>query len=66
MAQTFEKFAAEIRDKWAKAGRPACDHKRVEKDRFNFAGMDSGDRVCSDCGATWYLDNLPPRLTGPE
>lgn len=49
---SFDRTAAQIRKEWEAKGRPDCDHTRVARDTD--MGADSGDRMCRDCGLTWY------------
>jgi hypothetical protein len=57
--QSIEQLADEIRAKWKANGCPPCDHTATITDRMRYGGGDSGDRVCKECGAQWYLDQKP-------
>ena len=38
-----------IRDAWLAKGNPECDHPSVDKEYYR--GADTGDEVCTRCGA---------------
>jgi hypothetical protein len=42
--------AQRLREEWQAKGNPPCEHKNTEKEHY--LGSDTGDRVCSTCGAT--------------
>ena len=42
--------AAQLRQAWKAKGNPLCDHPPVEKEYE--LGADTGDEVCTRCGAT--------------
>lgn len=44
--------AMRLRSKWQAKGSPPCEHPRVEKERMQ--GMDTGDKVCTTCGQTFF------------
>jgi hypothetical protein len=41
--------AERLREAWAKKGNPSCDHPRLDKEYI--LGGDTGDVVCTTCGA---------------
>jgi hypothetical protein len=43
--------AARLRKQWERAGSPACDHPRLEKEYY--LGSQTGDKVCTSCGETF-------------
>ena len=48
--------AAQLRRAWEDKGNPLCDHPRVEKEYD--LGADTGDEVCTRCGATAHRGTL--------
>ena len=51
--------AEQLRDAWARKGNPPCSHPSTDKEYF--LGMDSGDRVCTTCGANFPMGKRPFR-----
>ncbi len=52
----------QLRERWTAAGSPNCAHERHDKERHEL-GADTGDRICLDCGATWWHTEPKP---GPQ
>ena len=48
--------AAQLRRAWEAKGNPLCDHLRVEREYD--LGADTGDEVCTTCGATAHCGTL--------
>lgn len=53
-----------IERRWKDAGSPRCEHRRTAKERMDFAGAQSGDRGCLDCGLTWWDAQPTPEPRG--
>ena len=47
--------ATRLQQQWEAKGSPPCEHPRTEKERFN--GSDTGDKVCTTCGQTFFNGN---------
>jgi len=48
---------------WDARGRPDCGHEEYEKHRMPPHGADTGDYICTRCGADWHRDGPKP---GPQ
>lgn len=42
-----------LQGEWKAKGSPPCDHPHLEKER-GYQGMDTGDKICTTCGAEFY------------
>ncbi len=60
MVQAAE--TAKIRERWESAGRPYCEHTRIDKEYY--LGADTGDYACLDCGASWSRSEGRPAPEG--
>ncbi|RQW91979.1 hypothetical protein DKL51_20015 [Micromonospora globispora] len=50
--------AARRRERWRQAGSPPCAHEQHEREYY--LGSDTGDNVCTDCGAIWTRGEPKP------
>lgn len=47
--------AQRLNKAWRDRGNPPCDHPNTVRERYK-NGEKTGDRVCTTCGAAWWID----------
>ena len=56
--------AEELRQEWEVKGNPPCEHPKT--DREYIRGMNTGDTVCTTCGAITHVMGRPVNPRNPE